>query len=423
MESAAHRCALHHLEMRVSDGEKMVTEFVMKYGFRVIGERDNDISHQWSLKSRECNFIVTEIKPIEFSDSNRRKLAADPYVTGVTANDGWVDDSGSADTFQTRISTVSNVALEVNNLEKYLEKLEKCGVIMIKPIQKVSNQNGEILIATVKSCLENIVHSLVQRNNFKGQLLPGFNDPSPFSISLNSSIKSNIDITHVDHVTFVCETGRSPSVLAWYEKCFGMMPFSLNRDDPDGSLVVKGPNVGLRLSAFDYWKCSETGLTFPGKNKLTFVIAEPFGNSGHSHVKTFMKQHNGPGVQHVGLHTDDIINTIKTLKHNNVQFVEPPYTYYEEAYFLKKVEELGDSLIEDIKTIKCLGILLDSEDQPPNNDLPEKYLMQMFTKPIFNQDTFFLEIIQRRGAVGFGSGNITALCRAVEKLKSTQVAG
>ena len=40
--------------------------------------------------------------------------------------------------------------------------------------------------------------------------------------------------------------------------------------------------------------------------------------------------------------------------------------------------------------------------------------MQIFTKPIFDRDTFFLEIIQRCGATGFGAGNITALWRAVE---------
>ena len=40
--------------------------------------------------------------------------------------------------------------------------------------------------------------------------------------------------------------------------------------------------------------------------------------------------------------------------------------------------------------------------------------MQVFTKPIFNKETFFLEIIQRCGATGFGAGNIRALWRALE---------
>ena len=40
--------------------------------------------------------------------------------------------------------------------------------------------------------------------------------------------------------------------------------------------------------------------------------------------------------------------------------------------------------------------------------------MQVFTRPLFNKETFFFEVIQRCGATGFGAGNITALWKAVE---------
>ena len=39
--------------------------------------------------------------------------------------------------------------------------------------------------------------------------------------------------------------------------------------------------------------------------------------------------------------------------------------------------------------------------------------MQIFTKPVFGQDTFFLEVLERRGAKGFGAGNITALAQSI----------
>lgn len=45
---------------------------------------------------------------------------------------------------------------------------------------------------------------------------------------------------------------------------------------------------------------------------------------------------------------------------------------------------------------------------------PPRYLLQVFTKPIFAEDTFFLELIERRGATGFGEGNIRALWRSVQ---------
>ncbi|XP_052367796.1 4-hydroxyphenylpyruvate dioxygenase-like [Oncorhynchus keta] len=49
-----------------------------------------------------------------------------------------------------------------------------------------------------------------------------------------------------------------------------------------------------------------------------------------------------------------------------------------------------------------------------------RYLLQVFTKPIFSEDTFFLELIERRGASGFGEGNIKALWRSVQAYMDTE---
>ncbi len=44
-----------------------------------------------------------------------------------------------------------------------------------------------------------------------------------------------------------------------------------------------------------------------------------------------------------------------------------------------------------------------------------RYLLQIFTLPIFKEETFFLEVVQRQGARGFGAGNVTALARSIEE--------
>lgn len=43
------------------------------------------------------------------------------------------------------------------------------------------------------------------------------------------------------------------------------------------------------------------------------------------------------------------------------------------------------------------------------------FLLQIFTLPLFKEDTFFLELVQRKGARGFGAGNVTALARSIEE--------
>lgn len=40
--------------------------------------------------------------------------------------------------------------------------------------------------------------------------------------------------------------------------------------------------------------------------------------------------------------------------------------------------------------------------------------MQVFSRPVFDRETFFVELIRRYGAKGFGSGNIVALWKALD---------
>ena len=42
--------------------------------------------------------------------------------------------------------------------------------------------------------------------------------------------------------------------------------------------------------------------------------------------------------------------------------------------------------------------------------------MQKFTQPLFEKNTFFLEVIQRNGASGFGAANIIALWKSLQMM-------
>ena len=65
--------------------------------------------------------------------------------------------------------------------------------------------------------------------------------------------------------------------------------------------------------------------------------------------------------------------------------------------------------------IKKQEILIDFE-QNSYSLLEKPTLLQIFTKPIFSQPTFFFELIERRHAArGFGEGNFQALFEAIER--------
>ncbi|KAK3755855.1 hypothetical protein QZH41_014319, partial [Actinostola sp. cb2023] len=201
--------------------------------------------------------------------------------------------------------------------------------------------------------------------------------------------------------------------------------FQVNAEERDDGFtiasLVNGAFVGMKLSAMQYWKCSEFGIEInanDSRNNVKFVLAEPLhGQVGPNQIQTFLNEHGGPGVQHIGLHSADMVSAVQRLKHDGVQFITPPDTYYTQP---SKIEEIFSAgyVVEGLQN---QGILLDAESFSSEGDNKTKYLMQVFTKPIFEENTFFMEIIQRFGATGFGSGNITALWRALdEHLRKSQ---
>lgn len=53
--------------------------------------------------------------------------------------------------------------------------------------------------------------------------------------------------------------------------------------------------------------------------------------SGRNQVDTFLEKHRSPGIQHIGLYTNDIVSTAHTMAEAGVQFFSPPFAYYTEV--------------------------------------------------------------------------------------------
>jgi len=180
-------------------------------------------------------------------------------------------------------------------------------------------------------------------------------------------------------------------------------------------LKIETDDLGMRLKALEYWRCSEKGL-FPSLAKKEFpllVIAEPLpGIDARNQIDVFLSEHGGPGIQHLGLNTTDICRSKEEMSSKGVDFIVPPHLYYQGFGKLDDIIKAG----EDPARLQQHGILIDYEDFDGKNvpGFGSGYLMQVFTKPLFEKDTFFLELIERRGARGFGAGNITALFKAVQ---------
>jgi 4-hydroxyphenylpyruvate dioxygenase len=134
---------------------------------------------------------------------------------------------------------------------------------------------------------------------------------------------------------------------------------------------------------------------------IKFPINEPARGKRRSQVEEYNEFYQAPGVQHIALLTNDIIATIRQLRANGVEFLEVPDSYYE--MLAGRVGEVDEA----IQTLREQRILVDRDE--------EGYLLQLFTKPVEDRPTLFFEIIQRKGAQGFGKGNFKALFEAIER--------
>jgi 4-hydroxyphenylpyruvate dioxygenase len=138
-----------------------------------------------------------------------------------------------------------------------------------------------------------------------------------------------------------------------------------------------------------------------GNGRIKFPINEPAAGKKKSQIDEYLEFYRGPGVQHVALATNHIIETVTALRDRGVEFLQVPGSYYETV--LDRVGKIDEALAP----LQELGILVDRDD--------EGYLLQIFTKPVQDRPTLFYEIIQRKGAKSFGKGNFKALFEAIER--------
>ncbi len=131
-----------------------------------------------------------------------------------------------------------------------------------------------------------------------------------------------------------------------------------------------------------------------------------------SQIYTFVEGNHGPGVQHVAFHVPAIVPAVEGLRRGGIEFLDTPATYYD--MLPARLARLGvHNLEEKLDDLRRLGILVDGGD--------ERYLLQIFMVEggvLYGDEKagpFFYEVIQRRGARGFGEGNFRALFEAIER--------
>ncbi|XP_029383350.1 4-hydroxyphenylpyruvate dioxygenase-like protein [Echeneis naucrates] len=418
---AAYLSRLHHISLHVSNVEKIANDLVSKFKFNLFATRMTDRSRQLAFRKGAAVFLVSE-RPTRRSPVglNEQPGSTHTYPHVNAGKTKRVDPLRCLYDVSPHYSvdTVSNVCFEVDNVERSFEALRHLGCNFLVPPTTVQDEGGVVTYSVVKSIVGNVCHTLIDRTKYEGNFLPGFDDVGKDCSSEEEDM--SCPITHFDHITYACPRKTTQQVMRWYERLFGFQRFFIDsEEDVEEGFVINQEGIGLRLTAMEYWKCSKAGIVLPSVDKkepdCKFVIAESLPEQGTNQVDTFLEEHRAPGIQHIGLYTKNIVSTAHAMAGAGVQFFSPPPTYYTKVGKQQEIEAAG----HNPQMLAQHGILLDTDlYQDPLSQKASsenrRYLLQVFTKPIFAEDTFFLELIERRGATGFGEGNIKALWRSVQ---------
>ena len=142
---------------------------------------------------------------------------------------------------------------------------------------------------------------------------------------------------------------------------------------------------------------------------LSYALRSPDGsfcipiNEGKgddkNQIDEYLREYNGPGVQHIAFETDNIIQSLDALDSDIIETLDIHDDYYDHIF------DRVPNVLEDHKKIKQHQILVDGDEN--------SYLLQIFTKNLFGP--IFIEIIQRANNQGFGEGNFQALFESIER--------
>lgn len=286
---------------------------------------------------------------------------------------------------------IGDIALRVNDLATRLDQVRAAGGTVVQSMQKDPWGRGRWAQVQGWGSLRHTLVESWQADSWIPAIAPNPNAPPP-TVAINA----------IDHAVINVPPGDLPQAVAWYTSQLGFCP--------QQRFVIDTPRSGLRSQVLAH---PEGGAQLP--------INEPA--TENSQVQEFLNYNRGSGIQHVALHTADILQTVKQLRAGGVSFLPVPQSYYGDLRQRPGYQTQGNLAAAWLRqredAIAQLQILVDWEPH-----LPQARLLQTFTQPFLSIPTVFFELIQRQvvwsdgemaRAQGFGERNFQALFEAIER--------
>ncbi len=402
----------HHIELYCGDATNTYRRFQLGLGMNLVAKSDlstgNSKFASYCLRSYDLQLVFTA----PYSMAGVGDAAAEEAAVAEAKDTNPGFDAGHAtDFFKKHGVAVRAIGLEVEDAaQAYQECIKHGGQAALAPVRlpasSSSGQKGHAVVSEVRAYGDVVLRFISKHEGFDGAFLPAYQDQD-----LAARTPLDYGLQRIDHA--VGNVWDLLESVGYVGKMTGFHPFAEFDADDVGTATSGLNSIVLANNAED----------------VLIPLNEPvYGTPRKSQIQTYLECNNGPGLQHLALKTNDIFGTMRQMRAasdmGGFEFMERPApTYYRDL-----PARLGDALTADqYRQIEELGLLADKDDQG--------VLLQIFTKPVGDRPTLFLEIIQRIGCQepdperpgevkqrggcgGFGKGNFKALFEAIEKYEA-----
>ncbi|KAH9908046.1 4-hydroxyphenylpyruvate dioxygenase [Xylariomycetidae sp. FL2044] len=433
-----------HVHWWVGNAKQAASYYTTLFGFRTVAYRGLETGSRYFTSHVVAN---GEIRFVFTSPLRSYAHLPAPSAAPPGGGEGGQDEEPISDAERALLrqmhahlerhgDAVKDVAFEVDDVEAVWRRAVEGGATSVQgpTVQyddsdsgNVKNKNkndkeGSVVTAVIQT-YGDTTHTLISRRGYTGAFLPGYQARSSSSSSSSPSSPSTgtgaaallpaVRLARVDHCVGNQSWDEMASACAFYERCLAFERFW----SVDDSVICT-----------EFSALNSVVMSSPGQGHVKMPINEPArGKKKRSQIEEFVLFNAGPGVQHVALLTDDIVAAVAAMRARGVEFIAVPDTYYDamrerlardgnddndddDDGSRKKKQKQNKrrwELEEDFETLRRLSILIDYDEGG--------YLLQLFTKPLMDRPTVFIEIIQRRGFDGFGAGNFRSLFEAIER--------
>ncbi|KAJ1436069.1 4-hydroxyphenylpyruvate dioxygenase [Ochromonadaceae sp. CCMP2298] len=386
--------SFHHVEFYCGDATAYSKRFMASLGVEMVSKSDNSTGNSvyasYLMQSGQMRMLFTA--PYHAKGEPSTATPPDLPLPGYSP-------AFAADFFTIHGFGARAVGVVVEDVQAaYATMTANGGVSVLAPCT-VTDKSGTVQMAEVK-LYGDVVIRLLDTTAFTGEFLPNYVDVKTPSQGLQGVGKYGVD--RFDHI--VGNVWSLEATKNYIKDMLGFHDFA----------EFSAEDVGTVDSGLN-------SVVLANNNEMIlFPINEPtYGTKRKSQIQTYLEQNQGEGVQHMALFSNDIFGTLRLMRDatdwGGFEFMAAqPADYYARCRARIGFQGLTEAqyvLAEE------MGILIDQDDQG--------ILLQIFTKPLGDRPTIFIEIIQRLGCKdatgvqkpgcgGFGKGNFRDLFKSIE---------